>query len=126
MEVWQVVVVPFVTAILVVLTRPLETLIARRRTGSVNSIRVIAEFMIRTCAKLDGNHALRKEVESWLQHPNAMGSEASMGVLIAKMCVATSPSRAEVRRIDRALNALDQRATERERSEKSSTQRNDG
>jgi len=118
MEIWQIIVVPLLTAILVAITRPIETLVARRRTGSVNAIRVIAEFMIRSLDKIDERHALRSEIEEWLRSPNSLGSEAALGVLLAKVCVATIPPVAEIRRIDRALNALDQRATERERAER--------
>lgn len=116
MEIWQVIVVPLLTAILVAITRPIEILVARRRTGSVNSIRVVAEFMIRALGKIDEGHPLRKEIDEWLRYPNSLGSEASLGVLLARICVATSPTEKEIRRIDLALNALDQRATERERS----------
>ena len=115
MEIWQIIVVPLLTAILVVITRPIEIMTARRRTGSVNSIRVIAEFMIHALGKIEKDQPLHKEIEDWLKHPNALGSEASLGVLLAKICVTTSPAKKEIRRIDLALNALDQRATERER-----------
>lgn len=116
MEVWQIIVVPLLTAVLVMITRPIEILVARRRMGSVNSIRIIAEFMIRALESIDKEKPLRNEIEEWLERPNSLGSEASLGVLLAKICVAINPPEVDIRRIDLALNALDQRATERERS----------
>ena len=119
MEIWQIIVVPLLTTIFVVMTRPVEILVARRRTGSVNSIRIIAEFMIRALGKIDEGQPLHKEIKEWLRYPNSLGSEASLGVLLAKICVTTNPTKVEIRHIDIALNALDQRATERERAKAS-------
>jgi hypothetical protein len=51
-----------------------------------------------------------------MEYPNALGSEAQAANLVGQACAYCNPSAEEKEEVDRALNALDQRATERERA----------
>jgi|LakMenEpi03Aug12_release.lakeMendotaPanAssembly.Ray.scaffolds.fasta_scaffold966987_1 hypothetical protein len=92
----------------------------RKRTRAINSIRVLTVFFLSNLDKLDldneTNLKLKNHINDWLQHPNALGSEAQAAKLVAMTQIACNLSETEIGDADRALNALDQRATERERS----------
>ena len=97
-------------------------LLRRRRTGAINSTRVLAFFFLSNLKALDDSdegpekRQLKAQIERWLEYPNSLGSEANAAKLVAMVQLSCEPSGAEIREADRALNALDQRATERERS----------
>ena len=95
-------------------------LVLRRRTRAINAVRVISVFLIKHAKRVERSEDHREkelaaEIRLWLQYPNAQGSEAQAAKLVAEVQVACGTNRREIGEIDRALNALDQRATERER-----------
>lgn len=117
MEIWQIVVIPVLTVLLGFLARPFEIALLRKRTGAINSIRVLSEFLYKYRAQLKAGGALEivAEIDETLEFPNSVGSEADLAKLIGRICALTTVSARDARLVDRALNALDQRATERER-----------
>lgn len=118
MEIWQIVVIPVLTVLLGFLARPIEIALLRKRTGAINSIRVLSEFLYKRRGQLIKEAAATEivsEIDQWLQYPNALGSEAKIAKLVGHICSIVQVKPSEIRLLDRALNALDQRATERDR-----------
>lgn len=118
MEIWQIIVIPILTVVLNFLAKPLEIFFIRKRMGAINSIRVLSEFFYKNQGKLTDENGISAvtEFEDWLKSPNALGSESRVAALVGRVCAILSVSENDIRMLDRALNALDQRATERERS----------
>ena len=117
MEIWQVVLIPTLTVALSFLARPFENILLRKRTSTVNSIRVLSEFFYRNRIQLTEAGAIEivLEFDQWLQHPNALGSETRVAQLVGHMSSLIHVSAEDLSVVDIALNALDQKATERER-----------
>lgn len=117
MEIWQIVIIPVLTVLLGFFARPIEIAFLRKRTGAINSIRVLSEFLYKRRGQLKeaGETEVISEIDQWLQYPNALGSEAQIAKLVGHVCSIVQVQSSEIRLLDRALNALDQRATERDR-----------
>ena len=96
-------------------------LVKRRRTRAVNSVRVLSAYFLKHLDRLEHSESeLKEEIQRWLQYPNALGSEAQAAKLVANVQIKCNPSKKDLNVADMALNALDQRATERERQRDSS------
>ena len=97
-------------------------LIERRWTKAINATRALTAFFMRNLKKLGAPESsinqddLKRQVQSWLERPNGLGSEAHAATLVAMVQIVCEPTQSEMAEADRALNALDQRATERERA----------
>lgn len=108
----------FFTAILGFLARPFEIGFQRKRTGAINAIRFLSYFLYKYREDLEnkGYTSLIKEIDECLKYPNALGSEAQLAKIIGHISSILEISPEEISNVDRALNSLDQRATERERA----------
>ncbi len=92
----------------------------RRRTGAINSTRILSTFLfeqLNTLKTEDTDIATEivKQIEGQLQTPNSLGSEAQLAVLISKIHTYKPLDIGKLKELDKALNALDQRATDRDR-----------
>lgn len=117
MEIWQIIIIPVLTVILDFFTRPLEILLLRRRTGAINSIRVLSEFFYRYRSELVdlGHSEVVAEIDECLKYPNSLGSESQIAKLVGRVSALLDIDLQELKIVDLALNRLDQRATERDR-----------
>ena len=96
-------------------------LIKRKRTKAVNGVRRLTTFFCKHIATLEASDQatklqLAQELRQWMKYPNALGSEANAANLVGRIGAACSLPTVEMAEADLALNALDQRATERERT----------
>lgn len=99
-----------------------------RPMGAIEATRVLTVYFVRSLpaiknmqdtgavADLTAPDTLVADINAWMKYPNALGSEAQAARLVGMIQALTNPSKSEIAEIDRALQALNQRAAERERS----------
>lgn len=119
---WEIVFIPIITVLLNFLTQPLIIYVQRKRYEAINGLRVLAEFFREYEHELRASQhesmaSVLKQIEEWREYPNALGSEANAAILVGEVCALCNVKESDLHLADRALNFLDQRATERDRAQ---------
>ena len=118
---WAVVIIPILTVVLNFLAQPVIIYTQRKRYKAINGLRVLAEFFRKYETKVSVSQheaaaSVLKGIDEWRKYPNSLGSEANTAVLVGEVCALCDVEKNDLRLVDQALNFLDQRATERDRT----------
>lgn len=116
MEIWQIIIIPILTAILTFSAKPLETILYRKRMGATDALFVVSYIFEKYKGTLsDKQSVLYKSINEFLDRPNSLGSESKMAALAGQLKHIAGMTYSDSRALKKAMKKLDQRATERER-----------